>query len=250
MSISDFFKLHKNVAVAFSGGVDSAVLLLFAKQYADCVKAYYVKSPFQPQFEYEDALKVADFLKVELRVIKVNVLDDADIVKNPENRCYYCKKKIFGSIINAAESDGLKTVLDGTNASDNENDRPGFRALKELGVLSPLRDYKYTKKQIREIANENSLPVANKPSYACLATRIPTHTPVTKQLLEKTEKAENALFNLGFENLRVRYLNGAAKLEIGKNGFRLLNEKRDEVIKLLSPYYSEVYLDLKERTDE
>ena len=250
MNITEFFQLHKRVAVAFSGGVDSAVLLLLAKKHAEHVKAYYVKSAFQPQFEYDDALEIARLLDVGFEVITADVLSDTEVTKNPSDRCYYCKKRIFSEIIRAAEKDGIKEVLEGTNASDNTDERPGFRALKELGVLSPLRECVYTKSDIRKIARENSLPVADKPSYACLATRIPTDTVITEKLLEKTENAEDILFSLGFKNFRVRYLDGAAKLELDKDGFELLYRNKDAVTEKLKPLYSDIYLDLKERTDE
>jgi len=250
MTIDSFFKQHNNAAVAFSGGVDSAVLLFFAKRYARNVKAYYVKSQFQPAFEYEDALKIAEILEIDLEVIEVDVLSNSEIVKNPENRCYYCKKRIFGAIINAAARDGIETVVDGTNATDDVNDRPGFKALKELGVISPLRDCGYTKKEIRKIAKDNKMPVFDKPSYACLATRIPTDTQITSELLEKTEKAENLLMNEGFRNFRIRYAEGDARLELGRKETELFNKNKEKVISLLTAYYGSVYLDSKERTDE
>ena len=189
-------------------------------------------------------------LDVGFEVITADVLSDTEVTKNPSDRCYYCKKRIFSEIIRAAEKDGIKEVLEGTNASDNTDERPGFRALKELGVLSPLRECVYTKSDIRKIARENSLPVADKPSYACLATRIPTDTVITEKLLEKTENAEDILFSLGFKNFRVRYLDGAAKLELDKDGFELLYRNKDAVTEKLKPLYSDIYLDLKERTDE
>ncbi len=250
MTIENFFQLHNNTAVAFSGGVDSAVLLFFAKAYARNVKAYYVRSQFQPAFEYEDALKVAEILDTDLEVIEVDVLSDSEIVKNPANRCYLCKKRIFGAIKNAAARDGFETVVDGTNASDDINDRPGFKALKELGVISPLRECGYTKKEIRIIAEENSLPVFDKPSYACLATRIPTGTRITSELLEKTEKAENLLMKEGFRNFRIRYSDGDARLELGKKEAEMFNKNKEKIISLLTAYYGSVYLDSRERTDE
>jgi uncharacterized protein len=250
MNIKEFFEKNKNVAVAFSGGVDSSALLLLAKKYAENVKAYYVKSDFQPRFEYEDALSIAETLGVDLKVITVDVLSDEKIADNSAKRCYYCKKRIFESIIKEARKDGLETVLDGTNASDDISDRPGFKALKEMGVLSPLKECNITKSEIRKLARENRLIVAEKPSYACLATRIPTGVPITKELLEKTEQAENRLFDLGFKNFRIRYLDGAAKLELGKNEVGLFNSNPEKIKNALSPFYRDIYLDLKERTDE
>ncbi len=249
MDIKEFFS-GRDVAIAFSGGVDSAVLLCLAKRYANRVKAYFAKSAFQPQFELDDAYQIAKQLGVKLEVIHLDVLCDADITANPENRCYYCKKRIFSAICGAAERDGFSIVCDGTNATDDVSDRPGFKALGELGVLSPLRTCGYTKDKIRTVARQNSLPVADKCSYACLATRIPTGTAITGDILLLTEKAEDKLRAIGFRNFRVRYLNSAAKLELSKDDFKLLCSRKDEVYSLLSADYSGVYLDLKERNDE
>jgi uncharacterized protein len=250
MRIEEFFELHKNVAVALSGGVDSAVLLLFAKRYAERVKAYYVSTPFQPAFEYDDALSIAGTLGVELEALQADILSDAVVVSNPSDRCYYCKKRIFNTIRDAAARDGLETVTEGTNASDDISDRPGFAALKEMNILSPLRDCAYTKQAIRQIARENGLPVSDKPSYACLATRIPTGVKITAELLEKTEKAETLLREAGFRNFRVRYASGDARLELGKNETELFNKNKAHFLTLLSAYYNNVYLDSRERTDE
>lgn len=250
MDIKEFFKTHSETAVAFSGGVDSSVLLLFAKKYAKRVKAYFVKSVFQPQFELNDALETASLLGVELEVIEADVLSDEVIASNPKNRCYFCKKRVFSAIINAAARDGFEAVIEGTNASDNVSDRPGFKALGEYGVLSPLKLCGFTKADIRAAAKENGIPVFAKPSYACLATRIPAGTSITAELLEKTEKAESELMNIGFTNFRVRYLNGAAKLELCKRDFSLFCSKTNEVRDILLKHYDNAYLDLKERADE
>lgn len=250
MRIEDFFREHKDVAAAFSGGVDSSVLLLLAKRYASRVKAYYVKSQFQPRFEYEDAVSVAQMLDVEMELIEHDVLSDAKVTANPQNRCYYCKKSIFGVITAAARRDGFQTVIDGTNASDDISDRPGYKALGELSVLSPLRKCGLTKRDIRLIATENSLPVSDKPSYACLATRIPSGTRITVHLLSKTEAAENALRGMGFKNFRVRCFGEGAALEFGRKELLLFRENKDAVFSALTPYYSNICPDIKERPDD
>ena len=249
MDIKDYFS-GREVAAAFSGGVDSAVLRCLAKKYAKRVKAYYAKSQFQPQFELDDVVKVAKALGAELEVIPLDVLAYDDVTKNPANRCYYCKKRIFTVICAASQNDGFDIVCDGTNATDDADDRPGFKALGELGVESPLRAFGYTKSDIRQIARDNRLAVADKCSYACLATRIPTGTAISADVLAKTERAEDILRTLGFNNFRVRYLDGAAKLELSHSDFALLFDKKDEVYKSLCAFYSSVYLDLKERYDE
>lgn len=248
--IQAFFQQHTEVAVAFSGGVDSAVLLLLASRYAKRLKAYYVKTQFQPQFELEDAQKIAAYLKTDMIILSLDVLSDAQIAANPENRCYYCKRKIFSCIAESAAADGVQTVLDGTNASDDIADRPGYRALQELGVLSPLKLCGYTKVMIRSIAAAHGLFVADKPSYACLATRIPYLTPVTVALLDTTQRAEDALRTRGFRNFRIRYRSGDAVIELGQAEFERFFARRTELYSLLAPYYRHIFLDLKERTDE
>ena len=250
VEIQQFFRQYPKVAVAFSGGVDSAVLLLLAKRYAKAVKAYYVASQFQPAFEKEDALQVARQLGVETEVLTADVLARAEIAANPADRCYYCKKMLFHAILNAAQEAGFSVVAEGTNASDDVAERPGYRALQEAGVLSPLRACGLTKADIRRIAEQNRLPVAHKPSYACLATRIPTGTRITPVLLQTTETAENALRGMGFQNFRIRYRGGAAKLELGKNEKKLWTDNRAQIKKLLLNYYTDVVCEQKERADE
>ena len=248
--IKDFFQKHSEVAVAFSGGVDSAVLLLLAVRYARRVKAYYVQSQFQPQFEREDAARTAALLQAEIEIIPVDILSFDSVVANPDNRCYYCKKAIFDSITAHAARDGFSVVLDGTNASDDLGDRPGYRALQELAVLSPLKLCGYTKAQIRRLAAQHRLPVADKPSYACLATRIPTGTAIRAEILQTTEAAENALRAMGFRNFRVRYCDGDAKLELCASDFARLPSMREQICAALKNDYRHIYLDLKEKTDE
>lgn len=246
-SINNFFKRYNKAAVSFSGGVDSSVLLFLAKSNNADVKAYYIKSDFQPRFELRDAITVSDSLDIELEIINIDVLNDNRIASNPENRCYFCKKAIFNTVISKAKSDGYNVVFDGTNASDDINDRPGYKALRELGVLSPLRLFGFSKKDIRFIANKNSIAVADKPSYSCLATRISTGTQITKELLEKTENAENELMKIGFSDFRVRYLNGDAKLQITDSDIPLLIENREKITAVLKKYYRNILFDLKTR---
>ena len=166
MELNEFFAAHPEVAVAFSGGVDSAYLLYAAKRAAKRVKAYYACSAFQPQFELEDAKRLAAELDVQMQIIPLDVLADAQVAENPKNRCYYCKKRIFGAITAQALRDGFSVLLDGTNASDDADDRPGMRALEELSVLSPLRLCGLTKAQIRALSKEAGLFTWDRPTPA------------------------------------------------------------------------------------
>ena len=130
MNLSEFFRENPKAAVAFSGGVDSAYLLYAAKAAGADVRAYYVKSAFQPQFELEDAKRLARKLGVGMKILTADVLAAGDVAKNPPDRCYHCKKLLFKAVSEAAQGDGYSLLLDGTNASDEENDRPGMRALR------------------------------------------------------------------------------------------------------------------------
>jgi len=249
MELSGFFKIHPNVAVAFSGGVDSVYLLYAAVNYAEKVHAYYVKSAFQPQFELDDAKRMAKQLHVDITVIEADVLQRPEITENPANRCYFCKKLIFSKITEQALKDGYSTLLDGTNASDDAGDRPGMRALEELSVLSPLRECGLTKEEIRSRLKKAGLSVWNKPAYACLATRIPAREPITKEKLECTERAEDYLFSLGFTDFRVRMCGTAAKLQMPDSQMENLVDNRTAVVQELKQYYSAVTLDLEVRNE-
>ena len=243
MELKDFFKDHPECAVAFSGGVDSSYLLLEAVRSARRVTAYYVKSAFQPQFEYEDALRLAGQIGAQLCVIPVDVLSCEDVAVNPHNRCYYCKRQIFSAIIEKAAGDGYSVILDGTNASDSAGERPGMKALGELSVLSPLRICGLTKDEIRQRSKQAGLFTWDKPAYACLATRIPEGMRITPGLLARTERAENALMELGFSDFRVRTRVEGALLQLTAAQAGLYAERRTEVDRILTEEYGSYTLD-------
>lgn len=247
MELAAFFKENSKVALAFSGGVDSAYLLHAALRYGAQVRAYYVKSAFQPQFELDDALALACQLQADLKILQLDVLSDPQIVENPANRCYHCKKRIFSAIAKQAAADGFSVVLDGTNASDDAQDRPGMQALEELNVLSPLRLCGLTKAKIRQLSKEAGLFTHQKPAYACLATRIPTGQTITPQALQATEQAEKYLSKLGFLDFRVRMRGTEAKLQLRQSQLPLLLQNREQILRELKKYYTQVVLDLEVR---
>ena len=249
MRIDEFFMLHPETAVAFSGGVDSSYLVYLAKRYADKVCAYYVRTQFQPQFEYDDALAVSRKLDVPMITIEYDILSDDNVRNNPDNRCYYCKKRIFSAIMNKAKEDGFETVIDGTNADDDVSDRPGMTALSEYGVLSPLRICGITKQVARDGAKQAGLPVWDKPSYACLATRIPAGQMIDEKLLQRTEEAEDYLSKLGFRDFRVRTRGNDALIQIVRSQDPLFEENRGAIFEKLGKMYNTVTLD-KDRRDE
>lgn len=248
MELSEFFARNPKTALAFSGGVDSSFLLYAGMRYGKEIKAYYVRTAFQPEFEYQDALRLAASLGAQLEVITLDVLSQPQVTANPANRCYYCKQVIFSSILEHARNDGFSVLLDGTNASDAEGDRPGMRALRELSVRSPLRECGLTKARIRELSREAGLFTWDKPAYACLATRIPTGMEITKENLARTEWAETWLAALGFRDFRVRTTREEqAKLQLREEAFPRLLQNREAITGELKQRYRGVLLDLEAR---
>lgn len=248
MDLNQFFRENNKVAVAFSGGVDSSYLLYAAVKAGAQVTAYYVNAAFQPQFELDDAIRLAAEVGAEMKVLEADVLSCEDVVKNPSNRCYYCKQQVFGNIWEAARADGYSVLLDGTNASDDVADRPGMKALKELTVKSPLRECGLTKAMVRELSKEAGLFTWDKPSYACLATRIPAGTMITRETLEITEKAEGFMAAKGYSDFRIRMTtDGSAKIQLKAAQLSKLMAEREEILKELKKYYKAVTLDLEVR---
>lgn len=251
MTLQEFFGAHPKAALAFSGGVDSSYLLYAARQLGADVKAYYVKTAFQPEFEYQDALRLASQLGADIQVLTLDVLACPDVTVNPKNRCYFCKQHIFGNILRQAKADGYDTVLDGTNASDQVSDRPGMKALQEMKVLSPLRLTGLTKAEIRRLSREAGLFTWDKPSYACLATRIPTGTEITGADLARTEWAEDHLMSLGFRDLRVRQLGGdLALVQLPEAQMDTFLALRREITRTLKTRYAGVILDMEARNGQ
>lgn len=247
MNLQEFFHENKKAALAFSGGADSAYLLYAAANSGAEVRAYYVKSVFQPEFELEDARRLAEELGADMRVLEADVLSVPEVGANPADRCYHCKKMMFSLIADAAKADGFSVLMDGTNASDDAGDRPGMRALRELAVRSPLRECGMTKEEIRRLSREAGLFTWDKPAYACLATRIPAGTEITPEKLERTKQAENILFSMGFKDFRVRMLGDCARLQLPADQIPGILEKRQEILEKLKKYYTGVLLDLEVR---
>ena len=243
MSLNDFFKDNPKSALAFSGGVDSAYLLYAAIESGADVHAYYVKTDFQPEFEFEDAKRLASELGAEMTVIYLDVLGDPEVEANPKDRCYHCKKHIFRAIIDKALKDGYDLILDGTNASDDIADRPGVRALREYGVRSPLRECGLTKDMIRELSREAGLFTWDKPAYACLATRIQTDQKITYRDLKAVEACEGFMADLGFRDFRVRVRGDKALVQIREEDFDRYSTDKDEIEGTIIRYFDSVSLD-------
>lgn len=242
-----YLKSLPKLAVAFSGGVDSAYLLYAAKKHCPQTRAYYVKTPFQPEFELSDARRLCRELDVPLTVVETDVLRNGALAANGENRCYLCKKQMLTALMASAEKDGFSLMADGTNASDREDNRPGMMALKELGVVSPLRLCGLTKEEIRRRSRAAGLFTADKPAYACLATRIAAGEEITEEKLTVTEAAETFLEELGFRDFRVRYRSGGALLQVTETDLPLAQARWQEIEEALKKWYCAVALDQEVR---
>ena len=253
MNLQEFFHENPKAAIAFSGGVDSAYLLYAALECSADVRAYFVKSQFQPEFELEDARHLAAELEERfgrsgiLKVLQADVLADSVVTANPPDRCYHCKQKVFGKILEAAAEDGYHLILDGTNASDEEGDRPGMRALREMEVRSPLRNCSLTKAEIRRLSREAGLFTWNKPSYACLATRVPTGRTITEEDLVRVEAAEKALDEMGFSDFRVRLYHDAARIQLPADQMARAVAEKEKILDALKPPFQHVLIDLEGR---
>lgn len=247
MELKQFFEIYSKAALGFSGGVDSAYLLYAGKKYGADIRPYFIKTAFQPEFELRDAIRLAKELDVELTVIRHDILAEERVAENPADRCYYCKSALFHALKKQAMEDGYNVLLDGTNASDEASDRPGMKAIRELEVLSPLRECGLTKGEIRRLSREAGLFTWEKPSYACLATRVPAGNPLTAEILAKIEKGEDTLTAMGFSDFRIRVFHDAARLQLPESQLKLAVQKREELLKILKPYFPTVLLDLETR---
>jgi uncharacterized protein len=208
----------EGVLVAFSGGVDSSVVAALAHDaLGDDAVACTARSETLPEAELADARRVADEIGVRHVEVEFSELSDPAFVANDGDRCYHCRTMRLGQMYEAAREREIPVVCDGTNASDpGEGHRPGLRAVDELDVRSPLLDHGLTKSEVRATAERYGLSVADKPSMACLSSRIPTGLSVTEERLTRIERAERLLRTWGFEQFRVRDHDGLARIEVGR----------------------------------
>lgn len=205
----------QRVVVAFSGGVDSTFLLKMAHDVLETdALAMLAVSPSLPRREREEALRTAEQIGAELVIIDTLEVENADYAANAPNRCFFCKDHVYAALRRCADEHGILHVLDGMNADDTLDVRPGRAAALKHGVRSPLNELGFTKEEVREAAKSLGLEVWDKPAAACLSSRVPYGTPVTPDLLARIESAEDYLHSLGFAEFRVRHHGDIARIEV------------------------------------
>lgn len=234
-------------AVALSGGVDSALLLAACSRAGVQAAAITAFTPLQPQFERQDARRAAQEAGCELYVLQPEPLALPEFCANDSRRCYYCKQLIFGAIKAKAQELGCGSLLDGANADDAGDYRPGMQAAAELGFISPLLACGFTKQEVRELARRYGLAAADKPAYACLASRIAYGEAITPAKLAMVEQAEDALRKLGLKDLRVRCHGNLARIEINRQQIaQAADELRQQIIAAVrSAGFTYITLDLE-----
>ncbi len=216
----------KSVLVAYSGGVDSTFLLKIAQEeLGDKVMAVTIRSEIHPLSEITVAQQLAQRFKVRHLIIDNDILLNKEFINNHKDRCYICKKEMFGQIIEIAKEYNLNFVLDGSNYDDLSDYRPGMKAIRELRIRSLLQEALLTKDDIRLLSKEMGLPTWNKPSNSCLATRIPYRDKITLEKLKRIEQAEEFIHNLDIEQVRVRCHNNLARIEVTEENLRYLLKK-------------------------
>ena len=248
--LAEILRGYGRVAIGFSGGVDSTLLLRVALNALgrDRVLAVIADTPSIPRSELAEALRLAQEFGALCLTINPDELSDPNYAANPADRCFFCKHHLFAEIARLAKERGYTVVLDGNNADDAGDYRPGRRAARELGVKSPLLEAGMTKADIREVSRRLGLPTADKPAMACLASRIPYGTPISAEVLLQVEQAEAALKAAGFPVCRVRHHGEVARIEVAPEALpRLLDAPQREALvkQIKAAGYRYVTLDLQ-----
>jgi pyridinium-3,5-biscarboxylic acid mononucleotide sulfurtransferase len=237
----------KTVLVAYSGGVDSTLLLktcvdVLGKEH---VLAFIGNAPIFPAKEIEEAKQIALDIGAECVICDTAILKDRLYVENTKERCYHCKKNLLCIAVQVAQEKNMAHIVEGTNFDDTNDFRPGSAAVKEMRILSPLLTAQFTKKDIYALSNMLALPTRSKPSNACLSTRIPYGTPIDAGLLEKIELSEKFIKNTGASQVRVRYHGNVARVEVMKSDFDIIMREQAKIVDGLKQFgFTHVTLDL------
>ena len=236
------------VAIAFSGGVDSSLVLKIAREVSkkEDVLAITFDTLLNPKKDIHIVKDLVKEFDVNFEIIQKNYIDNEKILNNDIQRCYYCKKDIFEQAISLKNSLGFKHIFDGSNFDDVNIYRPGKKALEELNVISPLKDMEFTKKEIRQLAKKLNITVASRPSKPCMMTRFPYNTRVDMSKFNNLEQAEDYLSFLGFSNNRVRLYDTCTRIEVEIEKFPLFFAKREDIIKKFKELgFSYINLDME-----
>lgn len=242
--------IREGIGIAFSGGVDSSLLLKLAcdvgKRTNQPILAVTFETKLHPHGDLEEAQAIATGLGAVHRTILVDEFSDPEIMHNPIDRCYRCKNLLFQTLIQHADQEGYHYLIDGTNYDDRNAYRPGMKALKELGIHSPLLELEVTKMQIRSLAADLGISSSDKPSAPCLATRLPYGTKLDFDILERIDRGEQYIRTLGFYNVRLRLHQDILRIEIDQKDFSRLLEKQDTILSRLKELgFQYITLDLE-----
>ncbi|MEW6681166.1 MAG: ATP-dependent sacrificial sulfur transferase LarE, partial [bacterium] len=234
--IREILQKMEGVLIAYSGGVDSTLLLYLASCYCNTILAVIASSPLYPTKELDYAKINAEKFGVDYIIIETNELNNPKFVENPKDRCYFCKYELFSRLKDIAKEKGISYILDGENLDDTNDFRPGAKAGKELGIRSPLKEVGFTKQEIRSLSKKLGLPTWNKPSFACLASRFPYKEKIGKEKLERVAKAEDLLISFGFKQVRVRAHHQIARIELESKEIKKALKLKDEIVRGLKEF--------------
>jgi pyridinium-3,5-biscarboxylic acid mononucleotide sulfurtransferase len=246
--LKEIVKILGDAVVAYSGGVDSTLLLktcvdVLGPQH---VLALIAASETYPEKEVEAARRLAESMGATHETVRTSEMKDEVFLANTKERCYHCKLHLFGDALKMAEKRGFRHVVEGSNVDDQGDYRPGRRAIAELKIRSPLLEAGLTKKEIRALSEKLGLPTFNKPSLACLASRIPYGTKIDEEILLRIDRSEAFLVGLGIAQVRVRFHGGVARVEVEDEAFDTVLDHKDEIVDALRGFgFIYVTLDLK-----